>query len=263
VSLSTEHATYEADGPIATLTFNRPEARNAMTWDMYQALVDACERVDGDGGIRVFILRGAGGRAFVAGTDISQFQSFRDREDGLRYEERLDHVLDRLERVTKPTIAQVQGVAAGGGCAIAVACDLRVASPDSTFGIPIARTLGNCLSGATYGRLVDVLGPARVKDLLFTGRLVGAGEAHAIGLVNRVVPEGELERAVRDLAQEIASNAPLTLRATKEMIRRLLAQRRLHAGGDHDLVEMCYSSADFREGVTAFLAKRRPQWTGL
>jgi len=261
--LSTEHATFEADGPIATLTFNRPEARNAMTWDMYQALVDACERVDGDGGIRVFILRGAGGRAFVAGTDISQFQSFRDREDGLRYEERLDHVLDRLERVTKPTIAQVQGVAAGGGCAIAVACDLRVASPDSTFGIPIARTLGNCLSGATYGRLVDVLGPARVKDLLFTGRLVGAGEAHAIGLVNRVVPEGELERAVRDLAQEIASNAPLTLRATKEMIRRLLAQRRLHAGDDHDLVEMCYSSADFREGVTAFLAKRRPHWTGL
>ena len=260
--MSTDQVTYEADGPMATLTFNRPEARNAMTWDMYQALVDACERVDGDAGVRVFILRGAGGRAFVAGTDISQFQSFRDREDGLRYEERLDHVLDRLERVTKPTIAQVQGVAAGGGCAIAIACDLRVATPDSTFGIPIARTLGNCLSGATYGRLVDVLGPARVKDLLFTGRLVGGDEAHAMGLVNRVVPEGELERAVRDLAREIASNAPLTLRATKEMIRRLLAQRRLRAGDDRDLVELCYSSADFQEGVTAFLAKRPPQWTG-
>jgi enoyl-CoA hydratase len=260
--LSTDQVTYVADGPIATLTFNRPEARNAMTWDMYQALVDACERVDGDAGVRVFILRGAGGRAFVAGTDISQFQSFRDREDGVRYEERLDHVLDRLERVTKPTIAQVQGVAAGGGCAIAIACDLRVATPDSTFGIPIARTLGNCLSGATYGRLVDVLGPARVKDLLFTGRLVRAEEAHAIGLVNRVVPEGELERAVRELAQEIASNAPLTLRATKEMIRRLLAHRRLSAGDDRDLVELCYTSADFREGVTAFLAKRPPRWTG-
>jgi enoyl-CoA hydratase/carnithine racemase len=254
--------TYAADGPIATLTFNRPEARNAMTWDMYQALVDACDRVDGDAGVRVFILRGAGGRAFVAGTDISQFQSFCDREDGLRYEERLDHVLDRLERVTKPTIAQVQGVAAGGGCAIAIACDLRVATPDSTFGMPIARTLGNCLSGATYGRLVDVLGPARVKDLLFTGRLVRAEEAHAMGLVNRVVPEGELERAVRELAQEIASNAPLTLRATKEMIRRLLAHRRLGAGDDRDLVELCYTSADFREGVTAFLAKRTPRWTG-
>jgi enoyl-CoA hydratase/carnithine racemase len=260
--LSTDQVTYDADGPIATLTFNRPEARNAMTWDMYQALVDACERVDGDTGVRVFVLRGAGGKAFVAGTDISQFQSFRDREDGLRYEERLDHVLDRLERVTKPTIAQVQGVAVGGGCAIAIACDLRVATPDSTFGIPIARTLGNCLSGATYGRLVDVLGPARVKDLLFTGRLVRADEAHAMGLVNRVVPEGELEAAVRELAQEIASNAPLTLRATKEMIRRLLAHRRLRAGDDRDLVELCYSSADFQEGVTAFLAKRRPQWTG-
>jgi enoyl-CoA hydratase/carnithine racemase len=260
--LSTEHATYDAVGPVATLTFDRPEARNAMTWAMYEALVDACDRVDGDADIRVFILRGAGGRAFVAGTDISQFQSFRDREDGLRYEERLDHVLDRLERVTKPTIAQVQGVAAGGGCAIAIACDLRVATPDSTFGIPIARTLGNCLSGATYSRLVDVVGPGRVKDLLFTGRLVGAEEAHAIGLVNRVVPGDELERAVRDLAHAIASNAPLTLRATKEMIRRLLAQRRLPAGADHDLVELCYSSADFREGVAAFLAKRPPQWTG-
>jgi enoyl-CoA hydratase/carnithine racemase len=260
--LSTEHAIYDADGPVATLTFDRPEARNAMTWDMYEALVDACDRVDDDADIRVFILRGAGGRAFVAGTDISQFQSFRDREDGLRYEERLDHVLDRLERVTKPTIAQVQGVAAGGGCAIAIACDLRVATPDSTFGIPIARTLGNCLSGATYSRLVDVVGPGRVKDLLFTGRLVGAEEAHAIGLVNRVVPGDELERAVRDLAHAIASNAPLTLRATKEMIRRLLAQRRLPAGADHDLVELCYSSADFREGVAAFLAKRPPQWTG-
>jgi enoyl-CoA hydratase/carnithine racemase len=260
--LSTDQVTYAADGPIATLTFNRPEARNAMTWDMYQALVDACDRVDGDAGVRVFILRGAGGRAFVAGTDISQFQSFCDREDGLRYEERLDHVLDRLERVTKPTIAQVQGVAAGGGCAIAIACDLRVATPDSTFGMPIARTLGNCLSGATYGRLVDVLGPARVKDLLFTGRLIRADEAQAIGLVSRVVPEDDLERAVRDLAEEIASNAPLTLRATKEMIRRLLAQRRLPAGDDRDLVELCYSSADFREGVTAFLAKRPPRWTG-
>ena len=160
---------YETDGPIAILTFNRPEARNAMTWEMYQSLVDTCDRVDADASVRVLILRGAGGQAFVAGTDIAQFQSFRDRGDGIKYEERLDHVLDRLERVSKPTIAQVQGVAAGGGCAIALTCDLRVATPESTFGIPIARTLGNCLSAATYSRLVDHLGPARVKDLLFTG----------------------------------------------------------------------------------------------
>ena len=174
------HTIFETDGPLAILTFNRPEARNAMTWEMYKALVDACDRVDDDA---------AHPRA----------DSARRRRQGVRrrhrhravpelhatgrtastYEERLDEVLDRLERVTKPTIAQVQGVAAGGGCAIALTCDLRVATPESTFGIPIARTLGNCLSGATYSRLVDLMGPALVKDLLFTGRFIGGDEAHA------------------------------------------------------------------------------------
>ena len=256
------HTIFETDGPLAILTFNRPDARNAMTWEMYQALLDACDRVDKDADVRVFILRGAGGKAFVAGTDIAQFQTFRDREDGLKYEEKLDHVLDRLERVNKPTIAQVQGVAAGGGCAIALTCDLRVATPESTFGIPIARTLGNCLSGASYSRLVDLVGPGVVKDLLFTGRLVSGTEAQAVGMVNRLVPADEIERTVRELAATLASNAPLTLRATKEMIRRVLAKRRLAAGEDADMVEMCYTSHDFHEGVTAFLDKRKPKWTG-
>jgi enoyl-CoA hydratase len=254
---------FETDGPLAILTFNRPEARNAMTWEMYDALVDACERVDRDAGIRVLVMRGAGGKAFVAGTDIQQFQSFGDREDGIKYEERLDHVLDRLERVAKPTIAQIQGVAAGGGCAIALCCDLRVATPESTFGIPIARTLGNCLSGATYSRLIDALGPSRAKDLLFTGRFFSAAEAHACGLVNRLVDADRIEVAVRELANEIAANAPLTIRATKELMRRLAAKRRLAPGEDADLVELCYTSADFREGVTAFLEKRKPRWTGV
>ena len=253
---------YQTDGPLATLTFNRPAARNAMTWEMYDALVDACETVDRDDRIRVFILRGAGGKAFVAGTDISQFQDFKGRDDGLKYEERLDHVIDRIERVSKPTIAQVEGVAVGGGCAIALVCDLRVATPESSFGIPIARTLGNCLSGATYSRLVDLMGPAAVKDLLFTGRLVGAVEAQALGLVSRIVSADEIGGAVQRLAMDIAANAPLTLRATKEMIRRVLAKRRLAPGEDADLVELCYTSADFREGVAAFLAKRKPRWTG-
>jgi len=256
------HTVFETDGSIATLTFNRPEARNAMTWEMYEALVEACERVDRDAAIRVLVFRGAGGKAFVAGTDIAQFQDFKNREDGLKYEERLDHVLDRLERVTKPTIAQVEGVAAGGGFSIALTCDLRVATPEATFGIPIARTLGNCLSGASYSRLLDLMGPGAVKDMLFTGRLIGGVEMHALGIVNRLVPAGEIEATVRALAAEIAANAPLTLRATKEMIRRILAKRRLAAGEDADMVEMCYTSADFREGVTAFLAKRKPVWTG-
>jgi enoyl-CoA hydratase len=257
------HTIFQTDGPIASLTFNRPDARNAMTWEMYEALVDACETVDRDEAIRVFVMRGAGGKAFVAGTDISQFQDFSNREDGVKYEERLDGVLDRIERVTKPTIAQVEGVAAGGGCAIALTCDLRLATPESSFGIPIARTLGNCLSGATSSRLVDLMGPAAVKDLLFTGRLVDAAEAHSLGLVTRIVPAGEIAAAVRRLALDIASNAPLTLRATKEMIRRVLAKRRLAHGEDADLVELCYTSADFREGVTAFLAKRKPNWRGV
>jgi len=256
------HTIFEAAGPIATLTFNRPDARNAMTWEMYDALVDACERVDRDEALRVLVLRGAGGKAFVAGTDISQFQTFADRQDGLKYEERLDAVLDRIERVAKPTIAQVEGVAAGGGCAIALVCDLRVATPASTFGIPIARTLGNCLSGATYSRLVDLVGPAAVKDLLFTGRFLDAAEAYALGLVNRIVAADAIGDAVAGLASEIAANAPLTVRATKEMIRRVLAARRLPPGDDADLVELCYTSEDFHEGVAAFLAKRKPRWTG-
>jgi enoyl-CoA hydratase/carnithine racemase len=256
------HTIFETDGPLAFLTFNRPEARNAMTWEMYEALVEACDRVDRDAALRVLVLRGAGAKAFVAGTDIAQFQNFDDREDGLKYEERLDRVLDRLERVTKPTIAQVHGVAAGGGCAIACTCDLRVATPEASFGIPVARTLGNCLSGATYGRLLDLMNPGTVKDLLFTGRLIAGDEAKALGLVNRLVAAADLDRTVRALATEIAANAPLTVRATKEMVRRVLATRRLAAGDDADIVEMCYTSRDFREGVAAFLAKRKPVWSG-
>lgn len=253
---------FAVEGPLAILTFNRPESRNAMTWEMYDALVAACERVDEDGAIRLLILRGAGGKAFVAGTDIAQFQSFRTPEDGLAYEHRLDTTLDRLERLTKPAIAQIEGVAVGGGCAIAACCDLRVATPESTLGIPVARTLGNCLSGATYSRLVDLVGPARVKDLLYTGRLVGAAEAQAIGLVDRVVAGSEIDAAVRALATEIASNAPLTIRATKEMLRRIAVQRRLAPGADRDLIELCYTSDDFRQAVEAFLNKRKPEWTG-
>jgi enoyl-CoA hydratase/carnithine racemase len=260
--LSMAHTMFDTGGALATLTFNRPEARNAMTWQMYEALVAACDRVDGDDSIRVLVLRGAGGKAFVAGTDISQFQDFKNRDDGIRYEERLDAVLDRLERVGKPTIAEVRGVAAGGGCAIALACDLRIATPESTFGIPIARTLGNCLSGASYARLMDLLGPARVKDMIFTGRLVAAAEALQMGIVNRIVEADEIGAATTALALEIASNAPLTIRATKELLRRTAVKRRLGRDEDADIVELCYTSEDFREGVTAFLEKRRPQWRG-
>mgnify|MGYP003694221297 CR=1 FL=1 len=225
-----------------------------MTWEMCGRSSTRATGSMRDAALRVLILRGAGDKAFVAGTDIAQFQSFSDR--GRRPEVRgaaRTRVLDRLERVTKPTIAQVQGVAAGGGCAIALACDLRVATPESSFGIPIARTLGNCLSGPTYGRLLDLINPGIVKDLLFTGRLMSARRgAGAWGWSTGWSPADELDRTVRTLATEIAANAPLTLRATKELVRRVLAKRRLAAGEDADIVEMCYTSRDFqrrRHGV--------------
>ena len=259
--MSTSRTLFTVEGAVAFLTFNRPEARNAMTWDMYEALVEACDRVDQTEAVRVFVLR-AEGKAFIAGTDISQFTRFASRDDAVAYERRIDSVIDRLERISAATIAQVQGVAAGGGCAIALACDLRVCTPDAQFGIPIARTLGNCLSAANYARLLDMIGPSRVKDLLFTGRLVDATEAASLGLVTRMADPSAIDDAVRDLAATIAANAPLTIQATKEALRRIQASRRIDAAQADDLIAMCYSSGDFKEGVAAFLAKRPPAFKG-
>ena len=258
--MSTE-ARFESTGPVAFLTFDRPQARNALTWAMYDALVAACDRVDADDTVRVFVVR-AEGEAFAAGTDIRQFTSFASGDEGLAYERKLDAVIDRLERVAVPTIAQVHGVAAGAGCAIALTCDFRVCTPAAQFGVPIARTLGNCLSAANVARIADLIGPARTKDLLFTGRLIDAAEATSLGLVTAAVERQGLDAAVRDLAQTLAANAPLTIRATKETLRRLAVRRRLDAGAADDLIAACYASADFREGVASFIEKRRPRFTG-
>jgi len=259
--MTTAETIFQIEPPCAFLTFNRPEARNAMTWAMYDALLAACEKVDADPQVRVFILRGAGGKAFVSGTDISQFQAFREPKDAIDYERKISAVLGRLDRVTKPTITQVEGFATGAGCGIVATCDLSVATTDSAIGIPIARTLGNVASSGTFARIVNLIGPARAKEMIFTGRLIPAAEAHAMGLINRVVPKESIETEVMALALQIAANAPLTIRATKEMTRRLMEARNPEQG-DADLIEMCYMSADFKEGVEAFLAKRKPQWTG-
>jgi enoyl-CoA hydratase/carnithine racemase len=248
------------DGPIVTLTFNRPEARNAMTWGMYQRLYEVCEEVDADDSIRVLVLKGAGGKAFVAGTDISQFTKFEGAEDGLRYEREGDQRAGRVGRVRKPVIAQIEGVAVGGGFGIASGADLRIATPEARFGLPMARTLGNCLSMANYAKFMDVLGSSRLKEMMFTARLLSAEEALTAGFVHEIVPAEAIEARVRELAERIASHAPITLWATKEAIRRIQAARALPDGDD--LIATTYASADFREGVRAFVEKRPPKWTG-
>lgn len=248
------------EGAIVTLTFNRPAARNALTWGMYEGLTRVCEEVDADDAIRVLVLRGAGGQAFVAGTDISQFRAFAGAPDGVAYERDGDRRIGRLEAVTKPVIAAIQGFAVGAGLRIAAACDLRIATPDSRFGAPIARTLGNCLSADAYARLVDLIGPSRVTGLLFTAKLLPAPEAHAAGFVHELVPAESFDARVRALAEEIAGHAPITLRVTKEAIRRIRASRPAPDIGD--LIVETYGSADFHEGVRAFLEKRTPEWRG-
>lgn len=253
---------FHKEGPLAILTFNRPEARNAMTFAMYEFLAQQCDVVDSDPEIRVFILRGAGGKAFASGTDISQFRAFQGPEDALRYEETINRIVGRLEAVQKPVIAQIEGVCVGGGFGMAMACDLRYCTPESRFGLPIARTLGNCLSMQNYARLVDLVGAARAKELLFTARLVEGPEALELGIVNAVLPAGELETRVRELALQIAANAPLTVRASKEAIGRISRARRQTGGDDRDIVLSCYLSEDFKEGVSAFLEKRTPVWRG-
>jgi enoyl-CoA hydratase/carnithine racemase len=250
---------FDIDGSTAFLTFNRPQARNALTWDMYDGLADACERVDTDPAVRVLVVRGSGG-SFAAGTDIAQFRDFKSGEDGVAYERRLDAVVDRLERVTRPTIAQVGGPAVGGGFAIALACDFRICAVNARFGVPIARTLGNCLSIANCARAVDFLGPAVFRDMMLTGRLIEGAEALRLGLATGMADDARLNEVVRALALTLAGHAPLTIEVTKAMLQRLRDQRRPPAADD--LVARCYGSRDFHEGVTAFLEGRPPRWTG-
>ncbi|HUZ65850.1 MAG TPA: enoyl-CoA hydratase/isomerase family protein [Acetobacteraceae bacterium] len=246
---------------ILRITFNRPQARNAFTFAMYERLAELCRMAEERSDIRAVLLTGAGEKAFAAGTDISQFRAFSTPEDAIGYEERIGRVVGVVEACGKPTIAAIAGACTGGGAAIAAACDLRIAAPNIRFGFPIARTLGNCLSMSNYARLAALIGPARVTEIIFTARLVEAEEAKTIGLVHEVVADiATLMPRAEAVAQTVAENAPLTLRATKEALRRLRPAFGSEDG--RDLILMCYMSADFREGMDAFLNKRKPAWTG-
>ena len=247
---------YEIRDGIGYVTFNRPHARNALTFAMYERLAEIAAE---PGEAHVLIIAGTGDKAFAAGTDISQFRAFTTAEDAIAYEARLDRVLGTLEQCKIPTIAAITGSCTGGGAGIAAACDIRIAASNARLGFPIARTLGNCLSMANIARLSALIGPARVVEMIFTARLLGAQEALAAGFVSEVLPDGTtLRTRAVELAAMVASHAPLTLRATKEALRRL----RKTLPDDEDLIRLCYMSADFREGMEAFLGKRPPVWQG-
>jgi enoyl-CoA hydratase len=250
---------YEVRDGIGRITFNRPQARNSLTFNMYERLAEICENAGKDRALKVLILTGAGDKAFASGTDINQFRAFKTPQDAIDYEARIDRVLGTLEQCQVPMIAAINGVCAGGGAGIAACCDLRIGTRTVKFGFPIARTLGNCLSTSNLSRLSALIGAARVKEMIFTARLIEAEEALRLGLLNEVVEDGAaLERRADEVARLIASNAPLTLRATKQALYRMQPKVR----EDEDLILMCYQSRDFREGMDAFLGKRQPQWAG-
>lgn len=261
--VSVDELLTERRGAVQWIIFNRPQARNALTWNMYDRLAEECEAVNQDPSIRAVVLTGAGGKAFVAGTDISQFRDhFRTEQDALDYEARGSEVMNALESVRVPTIAAIAGPCTGAGGAIAAACDLRIASPSARYGFPIAKTLGNCLSMSNYARVADLVGVARLKDLIMRARLMDAMEMLAAGMLSEVTAdEASLPERAQQLGEQVAENAPLTLWATKVALRRL-REHTVPQGADRDLIIRCYLSRDFREGVEAFLAKRKPNWSG-
>ncbi len=247
------------DGAVLTVTFDRPEQRNAMTFAMYDGLHAACERADSADDVRVLVLRGAGGRAFVSGTDIEQFRDFDGADDGVAYEQRIARVVDRLEDVSVPTVAAVQGYCVGGGLALAAVCDLRVATRSARFGVPIARTLGNCLSMNSVSVLVAQLGPARALDLLLRARLLDAADAHAAGFVAELCDDEDLDAALDGVVDTLLAHAPLTMWASKQAVVRL---RRANLPEGDDLVAAAFGSDDFLGAVKAFGSGTSHPWTG-
>ncbi len=246
----------ESDGGVALITFNNPEKRNAMSLAMWDGLAAALDVLEGDGSVRVLVLTGAGAKAFVSGADISQFDAARaDASAQREYDRRTAAGRARLAAFARPVIASIRGYCLGGGLALALQADLRIAAEDSEFGIPAAR-LGVAYSAEMVRQLVAVVGPAHARMLLYTGSRIGAQEAERIGLVNRVVADSDLSDAVLDLARTIADNAPLSVRAAKLAV----------AGTDRDAmqaaIDACFDSEDYREGRAAFAAKRPPRFHG-
>ena len=251
--------TFVQNGLIGHILFDRPQARNAMTWKMYDELSQACDTVIATPDLRVLTLRGAGGKAFVAGTDISQFREFSDGEDGIEYEKKMEDYFGLLLSVPIPTVAIIEGWAVGGGLAIATACDIRIATPDAEFGVPIARTIGNCLSMENLSRLVNAFGVSQVKKMLLLSETLTAEEAETAGFLCEIVPADNIGDRAAEICARLIENAPITLRTMKQALGRLTESTL--PNGD-DLIRECYGSEDFKTGVEGFFAKKAPVWAG-
>ncbi|EPC01491.1 hypothetical protein L861_05475 [Litchfieldella anticariensis FP35 = DSM 16096] len=260
--MSNDSLLYEEKNGVAWIGFNRPQSRNAMTWAMYDALEERCDRLVEDDGVHAVVLYGVGGEAFVAGTDITQFTHFSEPHDAIDYERRIDQVVGKLESLDKPTIALIEGACVGGGAALAMVCDFRYCTPSMKFGVPIARTLGNTLSITNVSRLVDMIGIARTKEVLMMAKLFGADEAHRIGLVNGVFSAQTIEDEVSAIAAEFAKRAPLTVQASKALVGRVQAHRRAAFDASDDWVTTCYMSRDFKAAVDKFVNKTTFEWAG-
>ncbi len=249
----------QIEAGVASVVFDRPQARNAMTWAMYEQLAAICTRLAADRAVRAAVLRGAGGQAFVAGTDIEQFAAFHSGEDGVAYERRIEAGIAQLCALPMPTVALVEGWCVGGGLAIATACDFRLATPDAKFGVPIARTLGNCLSIDNVARLRAAFGHQRTRRMLMLAETISADEALACGYLHAVAASEAIEADTQALVQRLAALAPVTQRVSKAALERLTTHGLAEAD---DLIRAAYGSADFHEGVAAFVARRAPVWSG-
>src|SRR5665213_266726 len=253
----------EKDGAVGRIIFNNPARHNAVSLDMWQAVAQIMEDFESDPAIRVVVLSGAGGKAFVSGADISEFKEKRaSAEAAEAYAKVSETARIRLQETLKPTIAMIRGYCIGGGMATALACEIRIATEGSKFGVPAAKLgLGYAYDGIK--KLIDIVGPAYAREILYTARQFTAEEALGMGLVNRVVPDGELESYVNNYCTTIAGNAPLTVRAAKQIVREALKdESKRDMALCKRVVEECFASQDYTEGRTAFMEKRRPVFTG-
>ncbi|MGB5080875.1 MAG: enoyl-CoA hydratase [Burkholderiales bacterium] len=259
----TERLVVEKQGPVGWLTFNNPARRNAVSIDMWEAIPKALDRFEQDSGIRVIVLKGEGDKAFVSGADVSQYEKQRSSAEGIQhYEEIAVRVQERLQGCDKVVIAMIRGYCLGAGVNIALCCDLRLAAEDAKLGIPAAK-LGLGYRASSLKNLVDTVGPAYAREVLLTGRQFSAEEARTMGLVHRVAPVAGLESLVLEYCATISDNAPLTIRASKRIVRELIkSDPAFDAQACAALVKQCFDSQDYVEGRRAFMEKRKPVFQG-